>query len=144
MGHEYGLYMDCIWLYMGCMRTKHRQIRVTRIWTVYGLYMAVYGMYARCIGLYGSTWTVCALDIYCVPLRGLYMDCMGSIWTVCGYIRLYMSCMRCIWTVYGYICVLHAPIWTVYARGGPGGCPPRDEGGISIVRLLGARRANIR
>ena len=40
--------------------------------------MAVYGIYARCIGLYGSTWTVCALDIYCVPLRGLYMDCMGS------------------------------------------------------------------
>jgi hypothetical protein len=106
------------------------------MWTVYGLYMAVYGTYALYIGLYGSTWTFYALYIDCMPPRGLYMYCVGSIWTVYGCIRLYMSCMGCIWTVYGYICVLYASIWIVYARGGPGGCPPRhDEGGISIVNL---------
>jgi hypothetical protein len=59
-----------------------------------------------------------------VPQRCLLCCCMGYVWDVYACIRLYMSCMDCIWSVCGYICVLYASIWTIYARGGPGGVPP--------------------
>jgi hypothetical protein len=54
-----------------------------------------------------STFKKYTSALKCMPLQGLYMECMGYIRTVYGCIRLYMRCMACIWAVYGYICVLY-------------------------------------
>ncbi len=113
--------MDCIWTVYGCL------------WDVCAVCRSVW-VNMDCMR---TGYILCAASRLVYGLYGLYMDC---VWLYTAVYELYAMYMDCVWL---HMCPAYSYLDCIRA-GGSGGVPPRDEGGISIARLLGARRANIR